>query len=91
MNDTNNAAERAIARSKVRYKTMRGYQSMDGMKNGVVLTQWLYSGEDDEHDLAEVMVARASPESLPKQISQIRLPFVEQSRQPAFIDTSLYL
>jgi transposase-like protein len=54
---TNNASERAIGRSKVRYKTMRGYKSMDGMKNGVALTQWLYSGEDEHDLLAEVMAA----------------------------------
>lgn len=56
LDGTNNASERAIGKSKVRYKTMRGYKSEEGMSNGVVLTQWLYSGED-EHDLAEVMAA----------------------------------
>jgi transposase-like protein len=56
MDGTNNASERAIGRSKVRYKTMRGYKSPCGMKNGIGLTQWLYSGED-EHDLAEEMAA----------------------------------
>ncbi len=57
LDGTNNASERAISRSKVRYKTMRGYKSVEGMSNGVVLTQWLYSGED-KHDLsAEVMAA----------------------------------
>lgn len=56
LDGTNNPSERAIGRSKVRYKTMRGYKSVEGMSNGVVLTQWLYSGED-EHDLAEVMAA----------------------------------
>ena len=56
LDGTNNASERAIGRSKVRYKTMRGYKSMEGMSNGVVLTQWLYGGED-EHDLAEVLAA----------------------------------
>jgi transposase-like protein len=56
LDGTNNASERALGRSKMRYKTMRGYKSPEGMKNGVVLTQWLYSGED-EHDLAEVMAA----------------------------------
>ena len=57
LDGTNNASERAIGRSKVRYKTMRGYKSVEGMNNGVVLTQWLYSGEDEVHDLAEVMAA----------------------------------
>jgi transposase-like protein len=56
MDGTNNATERAIGRSKVRYKTMRGHKSEEGMKNGIVLTQWLYSGED-EHDLAKEMAA----------------------------------
>jgi transposase-like protein len=55
---TNNATERAIGRSKVRYKTMRGHKSIEGMKNGIVLTQWLHSGED-EHDLAKEMAAAA--------------------------------
>ena len=40
----------------MRYKTMRGYKSTDGMKNGIGLTRWLYSGED-EHDLAKEMAA----------------------------------
>jgi hypothetical protein len=29
---------------------------MEGMSNGIALTQWLYDGED-EHDLAKEMVA----------------------------------
>jgi hypothetical protein len=29
---------------------------MEGMRNGIALTQWLYSGED-EHDLLEKMAA----------------------------------
>ena len=57
LDGTNNASERAIGRSKVRYKTMRGYKSLEGMSNGVVLTQWLYSGEDEHDLLAEVMAA----------------------------------
>jgi transposase-like protein len=56
LDGTNNASERSIGKSKVRYKTMRGYKSIEGMKNGIALTQWLYSGED-EHDLAEEMAA----------------------------------
>jgi hypothetical protein len=35
---------------------MRGYKSMEGLTNGIALTQWLYSGAD-EHDLAEQMAA----------------------------------
>jgi transposase-like protein len=56
LDGTNNASERAIGRSKVRYKSMRGYKSDEGMENGIGLTQWLYSGED-EHDLAKEMAA----------------------------------
>ena len=48
VNHTNNASERAIGRSKVRYK------SREVMKNGIALTQWLYNGED-AHDLAKEM------------------------------------
>jgi len=57
LDGTNNASERSISRSKVRYKTMRGYKSVEGMANGIALTQWLYDGED-EHDLAKEMAAR---------------------------------
>jgi transposase-like protein len=56
LDGTNNATERGIGRSKGRYKTMRGYKSIPGMKNRIALTQWLYSGED-EHDLAKEMAA----------------------------------
>ena len=56
LDGTNNASERAIGRSKVRYKTMRGYKSDEGMSNGIALTQWLHSGED-EHDLGQEMAA----------------------------------
>ena len=56
LDGTNNASERSIGRSKVRYKTMRGYKSMEGMSNGIGLTQWLYSGEE-EHELATEMAA----------------------------------
>ena len=37
--DTNNATERVIGRSKIRYKTIRGYKSIEGMMNGLWLTQ----------------------------------------------------
>ncbi len=56
LDGTNNASERSIGKSKVRYKSMRGYKSIDGMSNGIVLTQWLYNGED-EHDLGKEMAA----------------------------------
>lgn len=56
LDGTNNASERSIAKSKVRYKSMRGYKSPEGMTNGIALTQWLYNGAD-EHDLSEEMAA----------------------------------
>lgn len=56
LDGTNNVSERGICRSKVRYKSMRGYKSREGMQNGVALTQWLYSGED-ENDLGKELAA----------------------------------
>lgn len=56
LDGTNNSTERGIGKSKVRYRSMRGYKSLQGMTNGIALTQWLYSGED-EHDLAKEMAA----------------------------------
>ena len=56
LDGTNNCSERTIGKSKLRYKTMRGYKSLQGMGNGIRLTQWLYSG-DESHDLAEAMAA----------------------------------
>jgi hypothetical protein len=56
LDGTNNASERSIGKSKVRYKTMRGHKSTEGMSNVIALTQWLYSGED-EHDLNKEMAA----------------------------------
>ena len=43
---TNSAAERAIGRSKIRYKTVRGYKSEDWMLNWFGLTRWAWSGRD---------------------------------------------
>ena len=43
---TNNGTERVIGMSKIRYKTVRGYKSIDGMLNGMGLTQWVWSGRD---------------------------------------------
>ena len=51
---TNNRTEQAIAKSKMRYKTVRGYKSVSGALAGVALTQWLYSGAP-EHDLGELV------------------------------------
>ena len=56
MPQTNNCTERAIGRSKIRYKTIRGYKSMKGIMNGLGLTQWVWSGEEGL-DLGELMAA----------------------------------
>ena len=50
---TNNRCEQCIGRSKVRYKTIRGFKSEEGMLNFVALTQWLYTNQDG-HDLGEL-------------------------------------
>ena len=56
LDSTNNASERTMVRRKVRYKTMRGYESVGGMANGIALTQWL-CGVADGQDLGREMVA----------------------------------
>ena len=53
---TNNMTERAIGRSKIRYKTVRGYKSESGMLNGFWLTQWAWSGSDGL-ELSELVAA----------------------------------
>ncbi len=50
---TNNRTEQAIGKSKVRFKTVRGFKSVAGALAGVALTQWLYSGAA-QHDLREL-------------------------------------
>jgi hypothetical protein len=44
LDGTNNASERAIGKSKARYRTMRGYKSLEGLLNGIALTQEIYGG-----------------------------------------------
>jgi hypothetical protein len=56
LDGTNNATERAIGKSKVRYRTMRGYKSRAGLLHGIALTQWLYSGAA-RHDLGALLAA----------------------------------
>ncbi len=56
MPQTNNCTERTIGRSKVRYKTVRGYKSEDGMMNAMGLTQWVWSGQEGL-DPGELMAA----------------------------------
>lgn len=50
---TNNRTEQAIGKSKVRFKTVRGFKSVAGALAGVALTQWLYSGAE-QHDLRDL-------------------------------------
>ena len=50
---TNNRTEQAIGKSKVRFKTVRGFKSLLGAAAGVALTQWLYSGAEP-HNLTEL-------------------------------------
>ncbi len=50
---TNNRTEQAIGKSKVRFKTVRGFKSVGGALAGIALTQWLYSGAET-HDLADL-------------------------------------
>lgn len=52
LDGTDNCTERCIGKSKVRYKTMRGYKSLEGMSNAIALTQWLYSGKTPCRELA---------------------------------------
>ncbi len=56
MPQPNNCAERAIGGSKIRYKTVRGYKSIEGMVTGLGLTQWVWSGEEGL-DTGELLVA----------------------------------
>ena len=53
---TNNMTERAMGRSKVRYRTVRGYKSESGLLNGFGLTQWAWSGSDGL-ELSELVAA----------------------------------
>ena len=46
--------EEAITKSKVRYKTVRGYESARRAVSGVALTQWVCSGAP-KHDLGELV------------------------------------
>lgn len=52
--DTNNVTERVIGGSKIRYNTIRGYKSIEGMMNDLWLTQrvWGASGMDMSELLA---------------------------------------
>lgn len=53
---TNNRTEQGIGRSKIRYKTMRGFKSEAGMINGLYLTQWVWR-PGVVRDLGSLLVA----------------------------------
>ena len=53
---TNNVTERAIGGSEIRYKTVRGYKSEDGMLNGFGLRRWAWSDRDGL-DMSELVAA----------------------------------
>jgi hypothetical protein len=53
---TDNVTERAIGRTKVRYRTMRGLKSADGCLNAFAVTQWLYTPQP-EHAIATLLRA----------------------------------
>lgn len=53
---TNNRTEQGIGRSKIRYKTMRGFKSEAGMMNGLYLTQWVWQ-PGEVRDLSLLMAA----------------------------------
>lgn len=53
---TNNRTEQTIGRSKIRYRTLRGYKSTEGMLHGLGLTQWVWNGEEGR-DLAALLAA----------------------------------
>lgn len=50
---TNNRTEQGIGKSKVRFKTTRGFKSIGGALAGIALTQWAYSGAA-AHDLRDL-------------------------------------
>jgi transposase-like protein len=53
---TDNVTERAIGRTKVRYRTMRGLKSREGCLNAFAVTQWLYTPQA-EHHLSALLAA----------------------------------
>ena len=44
-----------IGKSKIRHKTMRNYKVMEGMVNGLWLTQWIWG--ESRMDLGELLAA----------------------------------
>ena len=52
---TNNVTERVIGRSKIRHKMIRGCKSVEGMMNGLWLTQRVWG--DSALDMGKPLVA----------------------------------
>lgn len=40
--DTDTVTERVMGKGKIKYKTMRGYKNIEGMMNGLWLTQLVW-------------------------------------------------
>lgn len=53
---TNNRTEQGIGRSKIRYKTLRGFKSEAGLLNGLYLTQWVWL-PGEVRDLSPLLAA----------------------------------
>jgi len=56
MPSTNNRTEQVIGRSKIRYKLLRGFKSVQGLLNGLWLTQWVWT-PDKLRDLGALMAS----------------------------------
>lgn len=54
---TNNVTERALGRTKVRYKTTRGFKTACGCKGAFALTQWLYTPAAQHNGASLLQVA----------------------------------
>ena len=53
--DTNDVTERVIGKNKIRYKTIKGYESVEGMMNGLWLTQRVWG--ESSMDMDEMLAA----------------------------------
>ena len=53
--DTNNVTARVMGRSKIISKTTRGYKGIDGIMNGLWLTQWIWG--ESGLDMGELLAA----------------------------------
>ncbi len=79
---TDNCTERAVGRSKARYKTMRGHKSVEVLGNAIALTQWLHNG-DERHDLLEaIQHSRSRQHPMPQPPPQTHPPPMKESHYP---------